>query len=280
MSYLLDALNKSSGENAPRDGSPASPPMMYHPAAFDQDEGVNIYKWVSIVLALVLTLILGIVLGNQLSIVPANTALVAQVPVTQAPIATPAQQSLTTPVITPTVVAATPPPLTVAKVSQQPPEQIMVGYIPPTDDNQLVVTAKRTKSDPANPPRLDNISSDLLEKFSAAVKQSKDNNNADKLEDILKSEEFDSQYLSNVDRITDLSLAVQITIPDLIYEAHIFSTAPDQRWVKINNKTIQEHQWIDDTIEVIEIQQQFVILEMQHVRFSLAALTDWHSPTP
>jgi len=44
--------------------------------------------------------------------------------------------------------------------------------------------------------------------------------------------------------------------------------------------TFIEKEWISEVVQIIEIQRQFVIFEMGHLRFSLPALTDWQEVTP
>lgn len=315
MSYLLDALNKSGGENQPNNQSnntsnnasnnqtshqasyqPDHQQFMYQQAAFgQQDEGINVYKWISIVLALVLTLIFGFVLGNKFSILsafstapevitqqpiatqtPITAAPAVQAPVTQAPVVTakaqPAVQATQSqPITTQSTVAMA----TAANVQVNPQSTPKtVNQTQPTNqtsDKQLALSGDKDTG-------ISNISSDLLKKFSAAVKQSESIALTDEIEEqklLLKGDERIEQYFSHVATIEELTPALKADIPNLSYNTHIYATDPRQRWVKINGNTLQEEQWVNDDIQVIEIQQQMVILELHHTRFSVTALTDW-----
>ncbi|MFT4927736.1 MAG: general secretion pathway protein B [Phenylobacterium sp.] len=309
MSYLLDALNKS-GADTPENhqtghqptqplGQPSAQPMnqpltaqqiMYNQAAFGQeslarDESSNIYKWISVVLALVLTLIVGYVLGNKFTILSAlapdsaePVPLVAEqtqpIPVTAAKTILVAPVQTATAVLTPTV---------------RPEAKPAVIAAPAVEEQQLVISGQRAQTNPATTESttainnnkdtgLGDISADLLKKFNAAIEQSESTSVEDDVteqQQILQSGERIKQLFSDVTAIDQLDPEFQATIPDLTYGTHIYATDPRQRWVKINDNTLQEDQWINNEILVIEIQHQFVVLEMNHVRFSLSALTDW-----
>ncbi len=309
MSYLLDALNKSGNNSTSNTNNPSSQThssqnqssqnqssqaMMYHQAAFDQDEGINVYKWVSIVLALVLTLLLGIVLGNKFLFQSNQTAPTAVVKLDPQVSSAPAQTTTPSPVAEPVVQAAAQTSTTPAEIEQavtaavsRAPMITQVIEQAAEADEQLVISGNRTQPNPVNSiekdPDLNNISDDLLQKFNNAIEQSENPTVAQtaELEKQLKqNDERIEQYFSHIATIDELTPQMQADIPDLIYGTHIFSTDADQRWIKINEQTLQERQWLNDDIQVIEIQQQFVIFEMRHTRFSLLALTDWIGASP
>ena len=75
--------------------------------------------------------------------------------------------------------------------------------------------------------------------------------------------------------IRSLDRQLQQQIPALRFEAHVYATAVNQRWVKVNGKTLQEGQWVTADIRIKEITPQFVLLELGNQLFSVAALSEW-----
>lgn len=75
--------------------------------------------------------------------------------------------------------------------------------------------------------------------------------------------------------IRQLDDHIQQQIPPLQFDAHVYASAPAQRWVKVNGKTLQEGQWVTADIRIREITPHYVLLEYRQQLFSVAALTDW-----
>lgn len=75
--------------------------------------------------------------------------------------------------------------------------------------------------------------------------------------------------------ISELAPALQRQIPPLRFEAHVYATQSQQRWIKVNGKSLQEGQWVTADVRLKEITPQFVLLEMGSDLFSMPALTDW-----
>jgi general secretion pathway protein B len=277
MSYLLDALNKSRGDHTQKVNTPQ--PVMYQQAAFQADDGINVYKWISIILALILTLIIGIVLGNKyilLNVEPTNQQpTLAYQPSSQV-------QQQPKPVVvtkedaTSTTAVKTAPKPTQAQniVKQQPKEQV------PVEQEQIVIGAKPTANKKQNEVKdtgLVEISDDLLKKFNDAIKKSENVDIDETFSTQQETETATQEYFSKVPRITELNRQQQSQIPTLTYQTHLYSSDKLERRVKLNGKTLQVGQWINDNIQIKDIQQFFVILQMDQLRFSLPALTDWHS---
>ena len=309
MSYLLDALNKSKGDQStPSDHNQVPQPVMY--PSYAPEPQVNIYKWISIILALVLTLIVGIVLGNKYALLgvpeskPAQTAVTpvsspakqpaAQQPIAQQPVGQTSAPEPTTPVeknpeqnkvqpseptkVEPTNTQATETLLAANEATnastqtqeQEEPEEALegepqvVGYQPES------INADGKPKDKG----LDDISNDLLSKFNQAILETEGTDES-YVQSGLQNDEEVEDYLTRVPRVTELLVEQQKLIPAMVYETHLYSSDRFQRWVKINGRTMQETQWVTEEIQIIEIQKQFLILEMGHIRFSLPSLTDW-----
>jgi len=55
----------------------------------------------------------------------------------------------------------------------------------------------------------------------------------------------------------------------------MYASRPNDRWVRVNGLRLQEGDWIEDKVRIVNIEAQRVILEYQGEVFSMAALTDW-----
>lgn len=286
MSYLLDALNKSKGEGSSDPASYAAQPVMYAQPGFASDEGVNIYKWISIVLALILTLIVGVFLGNRyaLFVVAPQPQVAVQQPATQPPPQTQLNANQVAPIkteqsqtanVSDNTVASTQPTQTEPspQIQDNQPEASKSAQ-PQTQGQSQVKFAKAPESTVSPSAQLDaQVSPDLLSRFNQAIKASEGvENNYDHTE---QTDYAIEEYLTKAPSLNELDPAQQIKVPGFTYDAHMYSTDPAQRYVKLNGGTFIEKEWISEEIQIYEIQRQFLIFEMGHVRFSLPALTDW-----
>ncbi len=75
--------------------------------------------------------------------------------------------------------------------------------------------------------------------------------------------------------INQLDDLLQRQLPALRFEAHVYATDANQRWIKVNGKDLQQGQWVTADIQVKEILPQYVVLQFNQVQFSVEALTDW-----
>ena len=309
MSYLLDALNKSKGDQStPSAHNQVPQPVMY--PSYAPEPQVNIYKWISIVLALVLTLIVGIVLGNkyallgvpeskptQTNVTPAN---VANTSVTQPAQRTelpthnrvaeqPEQQLTEQAAQTPQAASTTNSQPKIEAAQKQPAETLLAANETPNTSIQTQEQEEELEGEPQvvgyqpesittdGKPKdtgLNDISNDLLSKFNQAIAETEGTDES-YVESGLQNDEEVEDYLTRVPRVTELLVEQQKQIPAMVYETHLYSSDRFQRWVKINGRTMQETQWVTEEIQIVEIQKQFLILEMGHIRFSLPSLTDW-----
>lgn len=309
MSYLLDALNKSKGDQStPSAHNQVPQPVMY--PSYAPEPQVNIYKWISIVLALVLTLIVGIVLGNkyallgvpeskptQTNVTPAN---VANTSVTQPAQRTelpthnrvaeqPKQQLTEQAAQTAQAASTTNSQPKIEAAQTQPAETLLAANETPNTSIQTQEQEEELEGEPQvvgyqpesittdGKPKdtgLNDISNDLLSKFNQAIAETEGTDES-YVESGLQNDEEVEDYLTRVPRVTELLVEQQKQIPAMVYETHLYSSDRFQRWVKINGRTMQETQWVTEEIQIVEIQKQFLILEMGHIRFSLPSLTDW-----
>lgn len=80
---------------------------------------------------------------------------------------------------------------------------------------------------------------------------------------------------AEVEPLTRKSQSFQNQVPVMEFSAHSYSSDPRKRMVKVNGNEIQEGDWIDDSVQVIVILPNKVVMQMQGEQFSLPALSDW-----
>ena len=110
------------------------------------------------------------------------------------------------------------------------------------------------------------VSAELRDKFDSALKATENSGR-----NISSRQRFDAPAPD----IRTLDVALQRQIPALQFEAHVYATSVNQRWVKVNGKTLQEGQWVTADIRIREITPQYVLLEMGAELFSVPALSSW-----
>ncbi|MBW8189696.1 general secretion pathway protein GspB [Neiella marina] len=75
--------------------------------------------------------------------------------------------------------------------------------------------------------------------------------------------------------LTRKSQSFQNQVPVMEFSAHSYSSDPRKRMVKVNGNEIQEGGWINDSVQVVAILPNKVVMEMQGEQFTLPALSDW-----
>ena len=67
---------------------------------------------------------------------------------------------------------------------------------------------------------------------------------------------------------------LQSMLPSIKYQAHIYSSSADKRWIKLNGRELHEGERIG-ALTVIEITPEQSVLDFDGYEFSLKALQDW-----
>lgn len=133
--------------------------------------------------------------------------------------------------------------------------EVMLGYVPEDmqkEDEQLGAM------------NLDDVSPQLLAHFRMAVEDSRTGDT-----------DQDPVFETDVVAIHELGRSLQARIPAMSFTTHIYATDPSERWVKINGKTIKEGQWMSSSLQLIDINPQYIVMAIDGRKFTLAALTDW-----
>ncbi|MDP5137416.1 general secretion pathway protein GspB [Rheinheimera baltica] len=110
------------------------------------------------------------------------------------------------------------------------------------------------------------VSAELRDMFASALQASQQN---------LREPATPPRNASPATDINSLSQTLQQQIPALRFDAHVYATRANQRWVKVNGKNLQEGQWITAEIRIKEIMPQYVLMERGELLFSMAALSSW-----
>ncbi|WP_105199459.1 general secretion pathway protein GspB [Pseudoalteromonas sp. T1lg10] len=118
-----------------------------------------------------------------------------------------------------------------------------------------------------NDAELQGVSSDLKRAFADAVAATAGMQNDDSVTTASRSSAM-------VEPIELLPEAIQSRIPSLVYQAHIYATAQDRRWIKLNGYELYEGDNVG-RIRVVEITPEQTILSIDNYEFSLEAMQDW-----
>jgi general secretion pathway protein B len=111
------------------------------------------------------------------------------------------------------------------------------------------------------------VSPELLRKFRDAVAQ------LDEKPDTTYGEQIISP--SEIIGIAKLPAWVLTELPAMAFSAHMYVGDPAQRWVRVNGQQLAEGDYVDDGLQIVRIEPQYVVLNYRGQEFSMPALTDW-----
>ncbi|ASM49189.1 general secretion pathway protein B [Pseudoalteromonas espejiana DSM 9414] len=119
---------------------------------------------------------------------------------------------------------------------------------------------------PQSNPELDAVPSKLKDAFAQAIKDSE------------QEQEYEvtqaSRTSSRVEPVELLPDGLQAMLPSIKYQAHIYSSSADKRWIKLNGRELYEGESIG-ALTVREITPEQSVLDFDGYEFSLKALQDW-----
>lgn len=79
----------------------------------------------------------------------------------------------------------------------------------------------------------------------------------------------------DIQRVDQLPARLLTRLPAMDFSAHMYASAPADRWVRVNGSDKGEGDWIADRVQIVNIEAQRVILRFEDEVFSMTALTDW-----
>lgn len=119
---------------------------------------------------------------------------------------------------------------------------------------------------PQSSPELDAVPSKLKDAFAQAIKDSQQEQDYEVTQA--------SRSSSRVEPIELLPDGLQAMLPSIKYQAHIYSSSADKRWIKLNGRELHEGDNIG-ALKVREITPEQSVLDFDGYEFSLKALQDW-----
>ena len=80
---------------------------------------------------------------------------------------------------------------------------------------------------------------------------------------------------TDIPRVDQLPARLLTRLPSMVFSAHMYASEPSERWVRVNGQQLGEGDWIDDQVQIVNIEGQHVVMQFQGELFRMAALTDW-----
>ncbi|NTS78159.1 general secretion pathway protein GspB [Catenovulum sp. SM1970] len=281
MSYLLDALKKSEQNKEQSLPEPLQQSnMVYYPE--EEKSGFDWFKVFALVTILVLSVALAFIIGKQQGQNQESKLATHSQPVVVSDV----KQAAKT-VLPSQVISQSEPVTNIAAKGGNTDTQIVTrhtGFSDPEKANSALLNKKKTAASPdvtqadiegkvltrqnttESLASEEAVPSELQLRFERAL--------ADTM--AMSDEEIaESQRNSHIKSLSNMPKDVQEAVPSLSFQTHIYSSKPEDRWLKVNNRIVEEGQIIAGDVVLEEIQPQMVIMSYQEQWFSLPALTDW-----
>jgi general secretion pathway protein A len=77
--------------------------------------------------------------------------------------------------------------------------------------------------------------------------------------------------------IEALPKSISALLPDMNFQSHMYASQADKRWIKVNDKELQEGEVITDKVMVETIEPRRVILNVAGNRVAIPSLYEWYS---
>lgn len=113
----------------------------------------------------------------------------------------------------------------------------------------------------------DKINPELLERINNAIESLEDDPVAIHADQVKVRDTFL--------RIDQLSPLIQDQLPSLSFSAHLYASDPQERWVRVNGRRLEEGDSITSDLSIEEISSDTVLLNFRGQRFTMKALSDW-----
>ena len=83
------------------------------------------------------------------------------------------------------------------------------------------------------------------------------------------------EIVDQVQGVAELPEYILVQLPAMVFSAHMYSSTDEDRWVRVNNRRLQEGGSVDSNVSIVRIEPQYVVLSFRGTEFKMAALTDW-----
>ncbi|GAA6183396.1 general secretion pathway protein GspB [Aliiglaciecola sp. NS0011-25] len=135
------------------------------------------------------------------------------------------------------------------------------------DETAQLLAEQQAEQEQTNADEQNNIPPELLQRFRNALASIGDETPVDPTDD--------AQPIRDVPAVNELPAWVLTELPSMAFSAHMYVSAPEERWVRVNGKRVVEGQEIEDGLVLIGIEPQHVIMTFKGQEFSMDALSDW-----
>lgn len=148
-------------------------------------------------------------------------------------------------------------------------EPLVLGYQPEqaVDTDSLLDAENVQTNDEAETSPVEPISPELMARFNAAIAELD-------AEATTEPEALEKEY-DDVPRIDQLNVALLSDMPSMTFSAHMYTSEAENRWVRVNGLRLIEGDFIDEDLQIINIEPQHIILSFKDNVFSMNALSDW-----
>jgi len=83
------------------------------------------------------------------------------------------------------------------------------------------------------------------------------------------------EIVDQLQGVAQLPEHILVQLPAMVFSAHMYSSTDEDRWVRVNNRRLQEGGSVDSNVSIVRIEPQYVVLSFRGTEFKMAALTDW-----
>ena len=116
---------------------------------------------------------------------------------------------------------------------------------------------------------LDDIPDKLKASFADAIKATEASQSLDDSFEVNLSEP------SGLLMLDDLTSEQAKSLPNLIYQMHIYSSDISERWIRVNGKTLYEGNELQQELTLLEIKQDSIIWRFNNIKVGQVALVDF-----
>ena len=140
----------------------------------------------------------------------------------------------------------------------------------PIQEQQLLVSAEPVKTEEIQQEPEVEVSEELKKRFELALLL----NPIEEQSEIIENN--DEEIFSDGTDIHQMSSGFQNKVSPISYEAHVYSSIVEDRWIRINGERLIEGDFDSSgQLQLIEIQPQRSIFRVERQSFSLESLVDW-----
>ncbi|UJF21488.1 general secretion pathway protein GspB [Shewanella sp. OMA3-2] len=117
-----------------------------------------------------------------------------------------------------------------------------------------------------------NRDSNLANAFAAALKDVEYEQSANKDVTAAKLDPIPQAKPQGIPKYGDLPASVQLSVPEFNIVAHVYSSDPNNRWLNVDGKELQQGDMIQGKLTIIEIRPRDIILEINGQEFKVPAI--------